>query len=482
MAADLNTVWAAAPDESRSNGHRPTAVSADGDWALVRELSEVVGDRLTEVIKTREQLGQRMDEAAKRELGKSLIEQELRTMIRARAEVGESTPPAGEEDWLRRAVFAIQFGLGRLSELLERDGVENVIIVGCDQVMLKMADGRLEAGPAVADSDEELLELINRIGTRLGSAERSLSQAHPHFRMSLPDGSRLSAVAYVTPRPQLAIRRHRVADAGLGDMVRMGMISPSLHAFLGALTRSRNRTLIVGAQDAGKTSLMRSMLHECPPSERIATVESEYELHLHRDRDRHPWVLALEARPGSAERNGSGAVTLSELVRISLGQVTARLVVGEVLGDEIIPMFNAMMSGGAGGSMCTLHAESAREAFDRMAVLCMQAQAGMTAETAYRFAAAAINYVVVVDMVDERAIGGRVHRFVREVARVSHVGVGGLPDLNYVYEAAEDGDGRALPTGKTADLLDLRRVGFDSAWLDAANGGWPRPLDLMIPA
>lgn len=490
MTADLSLGDFTPPMPATSNGHGPAAVpglpatavaaAGDGDWALVRELSGRVGDRLTEALKAREQRGQRLDEDAKQQLGRALIEDELRALIRARAELGEPTPAPQDEEWLRRAVFAVQFGVGRLSALLEQDDVENIIVAGCDQVQLKLADGRLVAGPPVAESDEELLELINRIGTRLGSAERSLSAAHPHFRMSLPDGSRLSALAYVCPRPQLAIRRHRIADKDLDDLVGMGMISQSLRAFLGALVRGRKSVLIVGPQDAGKTSLMRSMLHECPPSERVATIESEYELHLHRDPVRHPWVLPLEARPGSSERSGAGEVTLSDLVRMSLGQVTARLAVGEVLSDEIMPMLNAMMAGGSGGSMCTLHADSARDAFERIAVLCTQAKLGMTAETAYRFAAKAIKYVVVVDMVDERAIGGRQHRYVREVAHVAGVGVDGLPDLGEVYKAGEDG--RAVPQGRAQapDVLALRRIGFDADWLDPANGGWERPLQLLV--
>ncbi|MGI8681360.1 MAG: ATPase, T2SS/T4P/T4SS family, partial [Mycobacteriales bacterium] len=324
MTTDLSLGDFTLPTPATSNGHGPAAVpglpaaaAGDGDWALVRELSGRVGDRLTEALKARGQRGQRLDEAAKRQLGRALIEDELRSLIRARAELGEPTPHPEDEEWLRRAVFAVQFSVGRLAALLEQDDVENIIVAGCDRVQLKLADGRLVDGPPVADSDEELLELINRIGTRLGSAERSLSAAHPHFRMSLPDGSRLSALAYVCPRPQLAIRRHRIADKGLEDLVGMGMISRSLRAFLGALVRGRKSVLIVGPQDAGKTSLMRSMLHECPPSERVATIESEYELHLHRDPVRHPWVLPLEARPGSVERSGAGEVTLSDLVRMS---------------------------------------------------------------------------------------------------------------------------------------------------------------------
>jgi len=479
MAADLNTVWAAPPDPPRPNGHRPAAIRAatappDGDWALVRELSGRVGDRLTAIIKIRDEAGQTLTEDARRQLGRKLIEEELRDLIRAQAELGESTPTPEAEDWLRRSVFAVQFGLGRLEALVALEDVENIVINGHDRVQLRYADGRLVDGPPVADSEEELLALVNRIGTRLGSAERALTPANPRFRMSLPDGSRLSAVSFVTPRTQVAIRRHRTAKADLADMAGMGMISPSLRAFLGALVRSRKSTLVVGAPNAGKTSLLRAMLHECAPSERIAIIESENELNLHADAARHPWILPLEARPGSSERLGAGAVTLSDLVKVALGQTASRLVVGEALGEELIQLLNALMTGGSG--MGTMHAESARDAFTRMTVMCQP----MPAEAAYRLAAVAVQYVVVVELIDETAIGGRMHRYVREVARVAGVGVGGLPDLDYVYQPGEDG--RAMPLGRATDVLTLRRAGFDPGWLVPSNGGWEQPLDLMIRA
>jgi len=478
VVADLNTVWSAPAEPPRRNGHGRAAglvrgaAQPDGDWALVGELSDLVGDRLTQVIKTREEAGQQLSEAAKRQLGKKLIEEELRKMIRDRSELGQSIPAPGEEDWLRRSIYAVQFGLGRLEALVADPDIENIIINGHDRVQLRYADGRLVDGPEVADSEEELLALVNRIGTRLGSAERALTPANPKFRMSLPDGSRLSAVSFVTPRTQVAIRRHRTAAANLADMAEMGMISSSLRAFLGALVRCRKSTLVVGAPNAGKTSLLRAMLHECAPSERIAIIESENELNLHADGVRHPWILPLEARPGSTERHGAGEVTLSDLVKVALGQTASRLVVGEALGGELIQLLNALMTGGSG--MGTMHAESARDAFTRMTVMCQP----MPAEAAYRLAAVAVQYVVVVELVDETAIGGRMHRYVREVARVAGVGVGGLPDLDYVYQAGEDG--RAVPLGKATDLLTLRRAGFDPAWLDPSNGGWKQPLDLVV--
>lgn len=98
----------------------------------------------------------------------------------------------------------------RLEALIARKDVENIVVNGHDRVQLQYADGRLVNAAPVADSDEELRDLVNRIGTRLGSAEGALTPANPHFQMVLPDGSRLSAISYVTPRTNVVIHRHQI--------------------------------------------------------------------------------------------------------------------------------------------------------------------------------------------------------------------------------------------------------------------------------
>lgn len=486
--------WYARPadmlvDSPSLNGHAHRGVNAlqaprqldsapaTENWPVARELASRVSDQLAEMVRSRSEEGGGFTEAARRELGRSLIESVLRDWLVTQAEQG-SPVPSKREEWLRQGVFWTVFGLGPLEPLLAEEGIENIIIVG-DRVQLQYADGRLVEQNGLTSSHDELIELLNRAGTVFGSAERSLSPASPHFRMSLPNGSRLAALAYVTPEPQAVIRRHRTSEWRLEEFVTRGMISQSLRQFLLALLRARKNILVVGPQDAGKTSLLRALLRELSPGERPAMIETEGELRLQDFPADHPWVLPMEARPGSREDggHGMGRVTLTDLVEYSLGQATTRLVVGEVLGAEIIPMLNAMMAGSQ-GSMCTLHAKNSRDAFDRVTVLCQQAQPNMVASNAYRLAAVAVDYVVVVNSIDERQIGGRKHRFVAEVGHVTGVGENGLPDLDLVYHRGPDG--RAIPAGLTTDLLELRRAGFDPGWLTAEQGGWAAPMDLLV--
>ena len=297
---------------------------------------------------------------------------------------------------LVEAVFAALFGLGRLQALVDDERIENIEINGADQVWLSYADGREEPGPAVADSDEELVENLQFLAARVGQAERTFTTAHPRLHLRLHDGSRLAAMAWTTPRPQVVIRRHRVRDVDADDLVPLGTLDSCLAAFLRAAIRAGKNVVVTGLQNAGKTTLIRALANEFHPMERFATIEKEYELHLHDLPHRHPRVVAMEAREGSAERmvNGrpAGEVDLSDLVTDALRMNLRRLIVGEVRGDEAVPMLEAMSTGD--GSVCTIHARSARQAIERLVTLCLRAQPGMTDTFAYRFVAGAVDLIV----------------------------------------------------------------------------------------
>ena len=199
--------------------------------------------------------------------------------------------------------------------------------------------------------------------------------------------------------------------------------------------------------------------------ERFATIEREYELHLH-ELARHPRVVAMEARVGSSERDASGRasgeVTLSDLVVDALRMNVRRVIVGEVRGPEVVPMLNAMSVGD--GSMCTLHARSAGKALDRIVTLCLEQGAGMTDTFAYRAAADGIDLIVHLAMRHDAERGGQRLRFVSEVLEVDGIGETGRPVVTTVF--TPDADGRAVPAHRPRCLPDLVAAGFDAALLD----------------
>jgi Flp pilus assembly CpaF family ATPase len=338
------------------------------------------------------------------------------------------------------------------------------------------ADGREEPGPAVADSDEELIEHLQLLAARVGGSERTFTTAHPSLHLRLADGSRLAAMAWTTPRPQVVVRRHRVRDVDLDDLIALGTLDSALVAFLRAALRAGKNIVVTGLQNAGKTTLIRALANEFGPMERFATIEREYELHLHDLPERHPRVVAMEAREGSSEKDGAGRrageVTLSNLVVDALRMNLRRIIVGEVRGSEAIPMLEAMSTGD--GSLCTIHARTAHHALDRIVTLCLSADIGMTDVFAYRLVSGSVDFLVHVHLLDETALGGARHRFVSEVVEINGMGEFGRPASTSVF--APGPDGRAVPAHAPGCLPELVRAGFDPGFLDARAGTWTAPL------
>lgn len=433
-----------------------------------------------------------MTEQDRRQRGQSIIMQVVSEWATKFAASGADLTPA-QERAVREAVFDELFRAGRLQPLLDDPHVENILIYG-DQVRVDYADRPTRRWDPIAKSDRDLINLINHLARMQGQGERALTPATPNLNLRLADGSRLAASAYVTPRPSIVIRRHRTRGQGLDDLVRWGTIDSSLAQFLRAAVKGRKNIIVVGSQGVGKTSLLRAMAREIPSNERIGTLESEYELHLHEDPE-GPEVIAYEGRESNGERGPDGRLqgelTLSDLFPQLLRMSLRRVIVGEVRSKEVVPMLHAMNEG-EGGSMATLHARSPQLSIERLATLCLEAGIGMTEALAYRLIAQAVDFVVYVRLVDEsELIGpngepGRKHRFVSHVMEITGIGEGGRPSHQMVYAPREqDGrrEPRAVPHGNISQTCveDLMRAGLDRSILQRPWGNWGAPLETVMP-
>jgi Flp pilus assembly CpaF family ATPase len=298
------------------------------------------------------------------------------------------------ERLMAQEVLDALFGLGRLQGLVDDPDIENIDINGCDRVWVTYADGSKALVPPIAHSDDELVEIIRTAGSRFGLSERRFDLARPELDLQLPGGSRLSALMAVTARPSVSIRRHRYSDLSLSDLVTLGSIDSSLASLLAAAVRARKNVVVAGAMNSGKTTLLRALAAEVSPRERIVTIEQAFELGLDRMPARHPDMVALEARPANVE--GEGLISVADLVRRALRMNADRVIVGEVLGDEVLPMLNAM-SQGRSGSMCTIHADSSAGVFRRIASYAVQAPERLPLEAANLLIAGAIHFVVFLD-------------------------------------------------------------------------------------
>ncbi len=368
--------------------------------ALVRRIRAAVA---AELAARTELAGPDRDALAAELVARALAEHAAQALRAGRAALGDA-----EEARVAQAVLDAFSGLGRLGPLLGEDSWTDLHAEGTEPVTVNLLDGTTARWEPVADSDEELVELIRALGRNEGISERRFDLAHPQLNVQLRDGSRLFAVGWVTARPHLFLRRHHHLVVSLDDLVGLGSLDADLARFLTAAVRARLSILVGGGTGAGKTTMLRALAAAAEPDERWVTVETDYELGLDRNRASHRSVIAMESREANVE--GAGAVSCADLVRWAMRMTSPRLAVGEVLGAEVIPMLNAMHSGAA--VLSTVHANSSADVLDKLSILALQAPERLEPAHTYALAARAVDLVVFMAQLDG---GRRVVASVREL-------------------------------------------------------------------
>ena len=365
------------------------------DRLLVNALASRLGDLLAD---------ERLDRRARNlreptndeelEFARTAVHAELLRLAATRRAEGRSVLTIFDEAAISSAAIAQVLGLGRLQPLLEDDEISDIHVRGSCRVWVKLRNGQRETRDPIVDTDDELIELIRRAATRLSRQERRFDAGTPELNMQLPDGSRLFATMDVSLRPSLIIRRHRFEISSLDELRLRGLLTQELQDFLIAAVRARRNFVIAGGTGSGKTTLLRALINEVPPSERLVTIEDAYELGLDHLEHLHPDHDALQSRPANIE--GHGEITLADLTRMALRMDPDRVIVGEVRGAEAFPMLLAM-SQGNNGSMCTMHADSTRSVFPKLAAYVSMASTGLPIDTVNLLLASALHFVIYID-------------------------------------------------------------------------------------
>jgi Flp pilus assembly CpaF family ATPase len=432
------------------------------DHTLVRRFRAAVAERLAEQRRRDTAAGRPvMSSDDEREYTRSLIIQVLEDHARMEIASGRVPPSPEEEESLAAAVHSALFGVGRLQPLLDDTTVENIDINGCDRVFVSYSDGREVVADPVADSDEELIELVQLLGAHAGLTSRPFDSANPQLDLRLPDGSRLSAVMGVCARPSVSIRATRLGKVFIDDLVGNGTMSAEIAAFLRAAVAARKNIMIAGATNSGKTTLLRALANEIPPEERLITVERALELGLGQFPELHPNVVGFEERLPNSE--GVGGIGMAELVRRSLRMNPSRVIVGEVLGDEIVTMLNAM-SQGNDGSLSTIHSNSSVEVFNRISTYAIQSAERLPVEATHMLVAGSLNFVVFMRRRNDYHQGGGLVRYVESIREVT--GVDGRVMSSEVFAPGPDGRARAHAT--ISCLADLTEFGYSPSM----SGAW----------
>ena len=315
-----------------------------------------------------------------RELAARLVRDEVQRY--AELALGGSVPLLDDEARVARQVVAALTGLGPLQPYLEDPTVEELWINAPDRVFIAR-EGIAERVP-VELTDAEVRELLERMLHRTG---RRIDLSSPFVDASLPDGSRLHAVIPDVARGHVSIniRRFRSGMRTLVDLVSLGSLTSQAAGFLHVAVRSGHNILVTGATHSGKTTLLGALLGACRPEERIVTVEETFELAV--DAIDH---VAMQCRQPSLE--GTGEISLRRLIKESLRMRPDRLVVGEVREAEALDLLIALNSGIPG--MCSLHANSAREALVKLCTLPLLAGRNIDVSFVTPTVASAIDLVV----------------------------------------------------------------------------------------
>jgi pilus assembly protein CpaF len=273
-------------------------------------------------------------------------------------------------------------GFGPLQPFLDDPAVEEVWINDPSRVFVAR-NGRHELTNLVLTT-AQVQELVERM---LKSSGRRIDISQPFVDAMLPEGHRLHVVLEGISRGFSAvnIRKFVLRAARLEGLVELGSLTPQAAAFLTASVRAGLNILVAGGTQAGKTTLLNCLAAAIPGSERVVSAEEVFEL-----RFPHPDWVPLQTRQSGLE--GTGEITLRTLVKESLRMRPSRIIVGEVRAEECMDLLLALNAGLPG--MCTVHANSAREALVKMCTLPLLAGENISARFVVPTVAASVDLVV----------------------------------------------------------------------------------------
>lgn len=255
-------------------------------------------------------------------------------------------------------------GFGPITELLEDPSITEIMVNGKNDIYIEL-DGKIIKDESVSFiNDEHIIRTIQRLIQPIG---RTIDTSNPMVDARLSDGSRLNAI--IEPLslngPVLTIRKFKKELGNIEDFLRNGTMTPYMARFIEGCVKSKMNIIVCGGTGSGKTTLLNVMSSFIGNSERIITIEDAAELKLEQEH-----VISLETR--SANYEGSGEITIRDLVINSLRMRPDRIIVGEVRGKEAFDMLQAMNTGHE-GSMTTLHANSPKDALNRLETMVLMA-------------------------------------------------------------------------------------------------------------
>jgi pilus assembly protein CpaF len=297
-----------------------------------------------------------MDVAAAAEMPRAVFEAQLTGWVKDLLTETKIQLNFIEQRELVESLIADMLGLGPLEPLIDDETVTDIMVNGARQVYVERR-GKLELTGVRFRDDDHVMNVATRIVTRVG---RRIDESTPLVDARLLDGSRVNIIAppLAIDGPSISIRKFSKKTITLDTMAQQANISPDMATLLKVAARCRLNILISGGTGSGKTTLLNALSRLIDPAERTVTIEDAAELQL-----QQPHVVRLETRPPNLE--GSGEITMRDLLRNALRMRPDRIILGEIRGAEALDVLQAMNTG-HDGSMSTIHANTPREALTRL--------------------------------------------------------------------------------------------------------------------
>jgi pilus assembly protein CpaF len=365
---------AAAKTSSKAPEAPPPPMAIDSRSEQYYEVKTTIFNALIDTIDLA-QLAQ-LDAASARE--------EIRDIVNEIISIKNVVMSIAEQEQLLQDICNDVLGYGPLEPLLARDDIADIMVNGAERVFIEVG-GKVQLTNIRFRDNAQLMNICQRIVSQIG---RRVDESSPICDARLPDGSRVNVIAppLAIDGPTLTIRKFKKDKLKMSDLQKFGSISPEGATVLGIIGNVRCNVLISGGTGSGKTTLLNCMTGFIDLDERVITCEDAAELQL-----QQPHVVRLETRPPNLE--GTGEITMRDLVKNCLRMRPERIIVGEVRGPEAFDLLQAMNTG-HDGSMGTLHANSPREALQRVESMITMGGYNLPSKTIREMVVGAIDVIV----------------------------------------------------------------------------------------
>ena len=302
------------------------------------------------------QLVDRLDMNRVNEIDPKTLRNEIRSIVEHLCDTENPLLNRNERQRLVNEILDETFGFGPLELLLKDDKIGDIMINGPKKIFIEK-EGRIQKSEVVFRDSEHLLQIIDRIVSRVG---RRVDETSPMVDARLPNGSRFNAIIppLALDGPVVTIRLFGSHPLSKDDLIRFKAFPHEMLALMEGAMKARLNIVISGGTGSGKTTLLNTLSSFIQSDHRVITIEDAAELQLQQDH-----VVRLETRPANIE--GRGAITATDLVKNALRMRPDRIIIGECRGAETLDMIQAMNTGHE-GSMTTVHANTPRDALSRL--------------------------------------------------------------------------------------------------------------------